>query len=322
MEKNANKIAFYAPNEDGRFEEVILDLFEKRYEHNDNIKERDLWRNNGGKGREFQAEPDVLGKLIEAARASSFGGSFWDSNISEEEEEAHRRRVQARKRKLVPKEKIRQAIRWECSADELSTLCSYDRSRYEKDNYYDFELIIDKIHAFMAGEQSVNYFTSWLILLMRCFEESQLCGSHRQKEIYSSIADWLDSAAFMPFKISEEERRKNCLELIAVLKDLDHQLKNIEAKKDTPFTKNGVATYVAFDAYICGDEGVELSKVCVADEDNETVNYLFVPNLVYKEEINYTFLTKAEFGRLMSRYYEYTFDGTMKEDYAMTKTNR
>lgn len=76
---------------------------------------------------------------------------------------------------------------------------------------------------------------------------------------------------------------------------------------------------MTFAACVSGDRDVTLSKVCVVDEDRETVNYLFVPDLVFSEEINYTFLTEAEFDRLTGIYYEYTFDGTMKEDCALTK---
>ena len=241
------------------------------------------------------------------------------ANLRQEEKRLWKQ--QHKRRELVPKERLWQAIKWECSSKELDELGFYDKYRYEKDHYYDFGLILEKIHAFMAGERSVRYFTSWLILLMRCLQEALTCPKSREKEIYDEIAEWFDGTAFMSSDISDEEKRTECLELIAILKDLDHRLKNIEAKKDDPFTKNGVITYVTFAACINGDREVALSKVCVVDEDRETVNYLFVPDIIYREEINYTFLTDAEFDRLTNRYCEYSYDGTMKENYAMTKAN-
>lgn len=321
MKERTNKIAFYAKNEEETLNELILDLFEKDYEYNENLDERDLWERHGGRGREFQLEPAGLEKLFETVEVTFQHGSY-SNEIQDEEEEARRWRRRARNRELVSKEKIWQALKWERNEKELYDLCSYEKYRYEKDDYYDFQLIMEKIHAFMAGERSVGYFVSWLIILMRGLEEGVDGKKRRRKEIYFAIADYLDGAAFMSQEISEEQKRLDCLELIAVLKDFDHRLRNIDAKKDGPFAKNGVITYVTFVAYIRGDRGTELYKVCVVDDDRETVNYLYVPDLIYLEEINYTFLTEAEFDCLTSTYYNYTFDGTMKEDYAMMKSNR
>lgn len=323
MSKKTSKIAFYAKNEEGTVDELILDLFEREFEYKGNLDERDLWKKHGGSGREFELGHAELKQLFGIVENSScYDGSTYIEAQSYEERQEEERLWEQRKRsrRLVPKERVWQAIKWEWSEADLSDLCSYERYRYEKDHYYDFTLFMDKIHAFMAGECSVWYFTSWLILMMRCLQESTICANRLQKEIYNEIAVWFDGEAFMSSDISEEEKRIDCLELIAILKDFNHRLKCIETKKKTPFTKNGVITYVAFVACVA-ESKIDLRKVCVVDEDRETVNYLFVPDLIYKEEINYTFLTEAEFDCLTSTYYEYTFDGTMKEDYAMTKSD-
>ena len=324
MRGKTDKVAFCANTEEGTMDELILDFFEKNYEFNANIDRRDLWERHGGKGREIQIEFAELKKLFSVVEDTFHQGEFYfeDKYYEARQEENRQWKMRQKRRELVSKERLWQAIKWECEEDELRDLCSYDRYRYDKDNYYDFALILDKIHAFMAGERSVEYFTSWLVLMMRCLLEGMICNDSRKKEIYDKIADLFDGAAFMPRDISEEEKRVDCLETIAFLKDLDFQLKNIGAKKNTPFTKNGVATYVSFNAFVAGGEGNELYKVCVADEDRETVNYLFVSDLVCNEEINYTFLTEAEFVCLTSTYYEYSLDRAMKEDYAMTKYNR
>ncbi len=321
MSERTNQIAFYAKSEDGTVEELILDLFERDYEYNGNLDERDLWERHGGRGREFQIEFDGFLKLCDTVEKTFRHGSFYTAPKSYEVRQEEKRQWNRRERRLelVPKERLWQAIKWECTEKELNDLCSYEKYRYEKDDYYDFALILDKIHAFMAGKHSVGYFTSWLVLLMRCLQESVIYEKRRQKEIYCEIADSFDGMAFMSLDISEEEKQAECLEFIAILKNLNHRLENVGAKKDTPFTKNGVITYVTFVASVSGGREVVLSKVCVVDEDSEAVNYLFVPDLVYREEINYTFLTEAEFDCLTSKYYEYTFDGTMKEDYAQTK---
>ena len=164
MSERTNQIAFYAKSEDGTVEELILDLFERDYEYNGNLDERDLWERHGGRGREFQIEFDGFLKLCDTVEKTFRHGSFYTAP------------------------------------------------------------------------------------------------------------------------------------------------KSYEVRQD-----------VTFVASVSGGREVALSKVCVVDEDSEAVNYLFVPDLVYREEINYTFLTEAEFDCLTSKYYEYTFDGTMKEDYAQTK---
>ena len=49
------------------------------------------------------------------------------------------------------------------------------------------------------------------------------------------------------------------------------------------------------------------------------MNCFYAPAFSYDDEINYTFLDEADMIRKIQYYQEFSYDGTMREDYAKTK---
>ena len=317
--KLKNQIAFYAENDDGLLDELIIDIVEKEYEYNGNLDKRELWEVKNPRAKEFFVEKNILDAIYDLIEGNYSGSRGWeDASYEIRQEEQKLRERQKRARTLVSKKKIWQAIKWELDEKELDDLLSYNRYRYEKSNYYDLELILEKIHAFMAGEKSVDYFTSWCILLMRCFYEAMSDKCQKRKAIYDEIADWFDGIAFMSRDISEVQKGIECRELIAYLKYYNHKIVDSHNGRETPFMKNGVVTYVTF-AFSLNDGQDCMYRVCVADHERRTVNHLFVPNLDYNEEINYTVLTEGEFEELRGDYFMYELDTAMTEEYQLRK---
>lgn len=316
--KLKNQIAFYAENDEGLLDELIIDIVEKQYEYNGNLDALELWSSENPHAKEFFVEKRLLNavhRLVEYNYSGTYG--FEDKSYAERMQYEKMREERLRARTLVPKKKIWQAIKWELDEKELDELLSYDKYRYEVSNYYSFDLMFEKIHAFMAGEKSVHYFTSWCILLMRCFYEAMSDKCQKRKAIYNELASWLDGVAFMSSDISEKEKGIECRELIAILKYQNHRITDTRKGRETLFMKNGVVTYVTF-SFSLNDGKDCMYRVCVADHERKMVNHFFIPNLDFNEEVDYTFLTEGEFEVQMD-YFDYKLDTAMTEDYQLRK---
>lgn len=320
--KIKNQIAFYAENSEGLFDRLIIDIAEKIYEYDGNLDKRELWHGKNNCVKKVLVEKKALDAIYDLVECNYSGSVYFEEKSYEiRQKEKKLWKQQQLAKNLVPKEKLWQAIRWELDDRELQDLINYDKYRYEKDDYYDFQLIIEKIHEVMAGKKPVRYFTTWCILLMRCLYEAMSNRSMKLKEAYDEIAYWLDGTAFMSSNISEKKKGIECRELIAYLKYFNHQISDIKNGETTPFMKNGVVTCVT-SAYCVNNYKDDLSRVCVADHERKTVNYLFVCNLDFNEEINYTLLTEAEFEEQIYNYFEYQLDTTMTEDYQLLKVEK
>ena len=314
-----NQIAFYAENDEGLLDELIIDIVEKEYEYNGNLDASDLRNSENPHAKEFYLERkafDAVYRLVE----ENYSGTFYCEDKSYADREKYRKMWEEKQnaRTLVPKKKIWQAIKWELDEKELDDLLSYDKYRYEVSNYYNFDVMLEKIHAFMAGERSVSYFKSWCILLMRCFAEAMSGKCKERRTIYNELSGWFDGVAFMSLNISEEQKGIECRELIAILKYQNHRITDTRNGRKTPFLKNGVATYVTF-SFSLNDGRDCMYRVCVADHKRKKVNYLYVLNFDFNEEINYTLISDGEFEKLQSDYFDYELDTAMTEEFQLQK---
>lgn len=311
-----NLIAFYVEREDGSVDELIVDLFNKSYEHFEHIDKRDLLSFNNSRVKEYCIDDKLFNAIFDAAENNCDSGEFYYEEQSYEERqlEIKKNKELDKAKPIVSKEVLWKAIHWELEEDELNKILSYD-FKYEKDNYYDFDLMINKIHRFMSGKVSVNYFTAWCIVLMRCFFEAMNCRSKKLQEVYDVVADYLDGFSFMDRDISDEDKLAECRELIADLKYYNHQLEDISGGKTTDFEKNGVIVYVGFAFSL--DDGKDCAyNLCIVDKQRRLINYMIVYNIEYDEEINYTPLSEAEFNLLSSKYYrDYKLDTSLTADY-------
>lgn len=319
--KNENMIAFYTEMENGLIDELVIDLYEKTYYSNSDIDLRELWCKDKKQAREWhvdRANFDIIFELVETFCES---GEFYYPEESYEERQIQSQKweQEQRAKPVVSKEKIWQAINCEMEVNELHKLISYDFV-YPKDDYYNFDLMMSIIHAFMNGKVSGEYFMSWCVLMMRCLFDAMNCRSKKLQEVYNDIADYLDGFAFLGSDISGEKKLVECNEFIAFLKYYNHQIVDIQNKRKTDFERNGVITYVSF-AFSINDGKDCAYNVCIVDKEKNTINYMIVYNYVYDEEIDYTILSKTEFEDLTSQYViNYTLDSSMTIEYPKTKS--
>lgn len=319
---NSNKFGIfciYSENNEGTLDELVADIFNKEYEYTGNVDEEELSFKNDGKIKGFKVDRDFFDyycNLLEEA----YSGSYY---VNESDYETRKKHAvldvaEEKAKPLINRETVWKALRLELSEEELSKVRSFDY-RLPKDNYYDFDLFISKIHDVMEGRIEVSTFDSWCVIVMRCLENFMHTKSQRLRELYYDIGDYFDGMAFMSIDISDEDKCVQCLEDIAWLKYQNHLVQEAKTRKKTPFTTNGVITYVTFGFSLNDGENC-LLNVCVVDTENDTINYMVIPEFKYDERINYTFLTEAEFIDLHSAYYDgYSLDTTMAIDYALTK---
>lgn len=313
-------IAVYSKNEEGTCDELVVDLYNLRFEYTGNLEEQELRGKTVGGIKIFEVPMEFFRQFCDVVDAQ-FDGSYYteEKTYPQRLAESRRRAAEDKKKPVVGHETIKKAIRCELSQQELDDILSYDY-RYEKDDYGDFPVLYEKIHAVMEGTLGVNYFTSWCVLLMRCFFDAMDTRSRRLQDVYNEIGDYFDGVAFMASDISEQEKCRELRELIAFLKYHEYLVANIRSKSAEKFQTAGVVTYVSF-AFSVQDGERSLYRVCVADEIEKKVNYMFAADFDFDERINYTLLSEAEFRELPSLTIDdYALDISLGIDYALEKS--
>ena len=313
-------VAVYSKNEEGTCDELVVDLYNRRFEYTGNLEEQELSGKTVGGIKTFEVSQEFFRQFFDVMDAQ-FGGSYYteEKTYSQRLAESRRRAAEEKKKPVVGHETLKKAIRCELSQQELDDILSYDY-RYEKDDYGNFSVLYEKIHAVMEGAFSVDYFTSWCVLLMRCFFEAMDTRSRRLQDVYNEIGDYFDGVAFMASDISEQEKCRELRELIAFLKYHEHLAEDIRSKSAEKFQTAGVVTYVSF-AFSVQDGERSLYRVCVADEIEKKVNYMFTADLDFDERIHYTLLSEADFEGLPSLMFcGYSLDTSLGIDYALKKS--
>lgn len=310
MSYNDKAIAFYAANDDGTFDELIVDVYNRHYALTYDVKERYLWKSHDKKAKEFLVERDLFYAYYDIIK-HEYSGEIRDSDYYYESDAEEKIR-----KPIIPKERVWQAIKFELDEQELDKLTNFDVD-FAKDDYYDFDVILNNVHTVMNGEKSIEYFKTWCIVMMRCFMHYTSCRSKKLKELYYDLGDYFDGVAFMDTELEGEKKLKEFREIIAELKHSNHEINDCKNKTNTDFETNGVITYVTF-AFSLNDGKECLYKVCIVDNNQDKINYFFVEEPDYLEKINYTFLSEADFDDLSSRYfYSHSLDTSLTIDHAL-----
>lgn len=309
----------YSQNDEGTLDELVIDTYNREYDFTGNVAEEELACRRDQKIAGFMVARDFFDYYY-TLLSKIYSGSFSVHDDGHAAlKKAEEGELRNRAKPLIDRETVWKALRLELSEEELAKVSSFDY-RLPKDDYYDFELFLDKIHDVMAGRLEVWMFTLWCVIVMRCLEDHMNTKSGKLKGLFYEIGDYFDGMAFMSSSSSEEERRKECLESIAWLKYYNHLVLDAKSRRKTSFTTNGVITYIDF-AFSLNDGCECMFKACVVDLDEGKINYMYIPEIEYDERINYTFLTRIEFDDLSSEYFEgFSLDASMTVDYALRKS--
>lgn len=205
-----------------------------------------------------------------------------------------------RKSKKIPKETMFRAIRGELSWEELDKVVQVTPKTAD---YYDFDAFLSVIHRFLRGELSRRYYLDWTIVVAWALQSNPFRKNSKRDLLYQALSNTFDGHSFDEL---EQEKERQCLEMLAYLKYYNHALKNTRKSVEPPFyNENQIAVYVCFD--YCNHYNSHY-KLCIADEKNEIFKITSVANPFYLEQIHYTFVEKDEFDVLASTYYEFFHD--------------
>ena len=207
--------------------------------------------------------------------------------------------------KLVPASLVKKGINGELSYKELDEIAGVN---LEKGDYYNYDAFMKGILRFLRGEISKDYYKSWLILVIWALSANKLKPYSKKWKIYDSLSYDFDGHSFNDL---EEEKEKECNDMIATLKYQNHLLKNVNKANVPPFyNENKTIVYINF--AFCNQEN-DFYNVCIANEEEKVFKISLVANLVLLPNLNYTFVDEDETSNLTNKYYEYYFDPTINE---------
>ena len=203
----------------------------------------------------------------------------------------------------TPRETVLQRIRGELTMDEFKKMY---RGSIEQGDYYDFDAFMDVIHRFKMNEITKDDYLDWVILVSWALNFNNFEENSKKELLYNNLSDCFDGHAFDDL---DEEKERECNEMIAYLKHYNHKLKNIgKHYPDTFLSEGKIAVYISFD--FCNHYNVHY-KICVADKKNRIFRVTTVANPFYMENVNYTFTDSDDFVELVSEYYDYYHDKDM-----------
>lgn len=310
-----SKIAIYTANADGLFDELVIDFFNKFYVYSAGIDERDLIKAHDGNIPEFCVGKEILDTFFRIIE-NLYCGEYRFEEIGYDYRAELEKEYNAKEasKPVIAKEKVWQALRGELSLKELKKVRAAD-CRYEKDDYYDFDLAIRTVYDLMYGRITISYFVRWCGVLIGCLMDYMNCKNEKLSSVFKETGWYLDGVVFDGSFIARGKARE-CRKIIAHLKYFDHVIRDLKSKLATDFTTNGVITYVSFGFGLNGGNG-SVYRVCIVDKTRKAINYMYVPKIGYSGKVNYTFLSEAEFDELSNRYYDgYFLDYSMGPEYA------
>ena len=317
MKRNPEDVfAVYTENEYGETVELIVDCFNREYERIGNQDKRYLYSVQNKTANEAHVDKAFFDAIEDALFGNFYSLYVYDGHDKIAEEK--RRKAEESKKTLIEKKMVWQALRWELKETEINRLIS-SKYRYEKDDYYDFDLIIGKVHALMKGAKSMYYFRCWCNLLSRCFTDYMKRQRIPLEETFCDLGEFIYTYSYGDSSLIGVEKLKLLREFIAWIKYYNHKICDLKKKTGTDFMTNKVITYVSKGLRLF-DGNDRLYQVCIVDKKNKTINYFYVPDIDYSEGINYTFISQAEFDDLIYTYdEEYALDTSIGLDYALVR---
>ena len=217
----------------------------------------------------------------------------------------------------IPKQVVHAALKQELDGERMATLAQFSNGEYEADDYYDYGVLSSGFQRYFSGEREGKYFLDWCAFCAFCFkhmrgiDDGVLLGAYSELgELFKKISQYEPERGTAEFEEWEKEIR-------ARLRSANYKIESAKAEESSFFTTNGVVTFVSFGYFANFDK--EIRWVCVVDYETRKMNCFYAPAFSYDDEINYTFLDEADMIRQIQYYQEFTYDASMREDYAKTK---
>ena len=196
---------------------------------------------------------------------------------------------------IVSKEKVWQGLRMELSENELFEIM---QKEYEKDKYFDFDLLMDGLHKVIDKKVGFQYYINWCILVANCFNYVEY-GTRKINKLVWNIGDLFDGASF-----DDEYSLKSLYETIAMLKQYKHDFDDAVSGKKTKFLTDGVERILVSDHVNYNNDSC-VYKLLIVDYNKNEFDLRYVDDgfYDYDESINYTFADEKYLDKIFGNFF-------------------
>ena len=219
---------------------------------------------------------------------------------------------------VVPKQAVWAALRQELDQDKMATIAYFDDGVYEADDYYDYGLLVRGFQRYCDGEVSGEYFTEWCHVCTFCFQNMKWVKKARLYDAYRELGDLFETMAFLHCPRAKSEYKAWRNDILARLRYCNFVIECAKNDKIAEFTTNGVATFVTFGCYSEGGNK-PIDRALVVDYDLKKFNCFYLPEVVFDEDVNYSFLDAEKLDKKLHAQINFKMDATMRINYAKKK---
>lgn len=198
---------------------------------------------------------------------------------------------------MVTKEQVWKGLRQELSDDELCSIFQADE--YEKDDYYDYDLLMGTLYKAINKEIDFEYFIDWCILVANCYNYTKASYRTKLGKLYAGVGYFFDGISFM-----DGYDKKDFMESVAMLKHYDYLIKKAKKEITGPFATNGVERILLMD-HCNWNYDTCVYRVIIKDYNTKEweIRYIDDHDFDYDENINYSFVDEKEFEEIFGEFY-------------------
>ena len=198
---------------------------------------------------------------------------------------------------MVSSEQVWKGLKLELSKNEIRKI--FQAKKYEKGDYYDFDVFYGVIKKALNKEIDIEYFTDWCVLVANCFNEIKSYGNSKLAEVYEELAWFFDGVSFI-----DKYNEKDLKDYIATLKSFDYEIKRAKIEINEPFLTEGVERILVID-HANWNYDSTVYRVIIKNYNTKEweIKYVDDHDFSFDENVNYTFVDEKEFEKIFNEFY-------------------
>lgn len=198
---------------------------------------------------------------------------------------------------MVSSEQVWKGLKLELSKNEIRKI--FQAEKYEKGDYYDFDVFYGVIKKALNKEIDIEYFTDWCVLVANCFNEIKIYGNSKLAEVYEELAWFFDGVSFI-----DKYNEKDLKDYIAKLKSFDYEIKRAKIEINEPFLTDGVERILVID-HANWNYDSTVYRVIIKNYNTKEweIKYVDDHDFSFDENVNYTFVDEKEFEKIFNEFY-------------------
>ena len=203
---------------------------------------------------------------------------------------------------MITKEQVWKGLNLKLTKDEICKI--FQSSDYEKDDYYNYELLLNTLYKAVNKEIDFDYFMDWCILIANCYNYTKENYRTKLGKLYYKVADLFDGISFMT-----GYDKKELMEYIARLKHFNYLIKKAKKEVSGNFKTNGIERIFLFD-HCNWNYDSSVYKVIIKNHNTKEweIKYFDDYNFIFDDNINYSFVEEKEFEKIFNSFYSKNSD--------------